>query len=1033
MNNYLRQITLSDFRTFGMFKVDLVPAPGLTIVTGTNGLGKSSFFDAIEWCLTGAIRRFTPDIIKKTPESEYLTRDGAEADSHAVELLFQAGQQIVRGRGDVPDPAHVVEALRAEGWRQPVASVSTYLALTHFLGQTAGRRFTALPGPEQWQALKSPSGVDRYEVLRNRLGGRATTSAFNKRVDEARQSVVTAEEQLARWDLSLDRLRRLEESAAGQGALSPDKILFEVQALAERFSLVATAPLTITGVDPSDATRTVRAAFDEEGRLVALRLAALEQPEIAGIVTTLSAEQARMADLRADADSFTARLSSVTHLLEEAFRKRHSAEAEARRAAAVVQPLEDRLAAFDASIEDLGRVVAAKAALAAQQASAESLAATIEATQARIRSWEDQILDLSKRRSTRIDWDAQLARLSNDLQAARDLSGLEQAVIEADAAVALDANTTGDTDPPSEEMRQRLVEQVSAEQRKVDDGRLRSTALAAALSRIAAHLDEHSTECPICTTSFPPGELQLLANVAASGDDQYLRTAEASLAAARQALGDHERRAEAYSSRAQRRVTAIATAVLARRHFEEQISIVAKRLAAESERNIARLAGLALDRLNAFERTADSTLPALAELNDRHRAAGEDLANQRLELREATLRWEEAVRQREDIGVTLSGIETRLSTRLPGVDASDLARQRLELIGSITAATLAETEAASAFAAETEAHRLLADERVSIQGEIGRLEGEIVGSEARRQSASDRWRSSGLAGDPDSVRLEIELDRTRQKRDAISGFSSELDALAIAQARHSSQLEVSRVRTELEAECRSLGVSVVDARSTYAARIEAARTAEKHVIGAAAMAKRIATSLQSEASSYSSNVLAPLNELIHAFKDALAPGACGAVTFETKYRADRTDLSMKLVDGRAGEEFERRDVNPQLRLSEGQLAANALSILCSASTSYRWSNWRALLLDDPLQHNDVIHAAAFVDLVRNLAQIEQYQLFMSTHDLGEAEFVRRKMSAEGLPCTTINLHATSAAGVTFDVDLNRRAQEMLANSERLAG
>ncbi|TPG48081.1 AAA family ATPase [Sphingomonas glacialis] len=1033
MNNYLRQITLSDFRTFGTFKVDLVPAPGLTIVTGTNGLGKSSFFDAIEWCLTGAIRRFTPEIIKKTPESDYLTRDGAEADSHAVELLFQAGQQIVRGRGDVPDPAYVIEALRADSWKQPVASVSTYLALTHFLGQTAGRRFTALPGPEQWQALKSPSGVDRYEVLRNRLGGRATTAAFNKRVEEARQSVAIAEEQLARWDLSLDRLRRLEESAAGQGALSPEQVFFEVQALAERFSLVAATPVTMIGTDPTDGTRSVRAAFDEEARLVTLRLAVLEQPEIASIVTTLATEQARIADLRADADSFAARLSNVTGLVEEAFRKRHAAEAESRRAAAVVQPLKDRLAAVDASLEDLDRVVATKAVLATQQAEAEILAAVIEATKGRIRGWEDQTLELSQRRAARIDWDAQVSRLTNDLQAARELSGLEQAAIEADAAVALDVDNPDDVDAPSDEIRQRLVERVGIEQQKVDDGRLKSTALAAALSRIAAHLDEHSTECPVCASSFPPGALQVLANAAASGDDQNLRLAEASLAEARKALSDHERRVEAYASRVQRRATAFAKATLARRHLAEQISIIATRLSAEPEWDVARLATLALDRLNAFERTADPDLPALAELTDRQRAAAEDLATQRLELREATLRSEESLRQRDEMTARLSGIETRLSTRLPGFDPAGLAEHRLDLVTSIATASSAESEAAAAFARETEAHRLLADERVSLQGEIGRVEGEISGGEARRQSAVDRWRNVGLAGEPDSARLELELQRTRERRDTISEFISELDALAVAQARHSSQLEVARVRTELEAECRPLEVSIVDARSTYAVRIEAARTAEKHIIGAAAMAKRIAASLQSEASSYSSNVLAPLNELIHAFKDALAPGACGAVTFETKYRADRTDLSMKLVDGRAGEEFERRDVNPQLRLSEGQLAANALSILCSASTSYRWSNWRALLLDDPLQHNDVIHAAAFVDLVRNLAQIEQYQLFMSTHDLGEAEFVRRKMSAEGLPCTTINLHATSAAGVSFGVDRNRRAQEMLADPERMAG
>ena len=44
------------------------------------------------------------------------------------------------------------------------------------------------------------------------------------------------------------------------------------------------------------------------------------------------------------------------------------------------------------------------------------------------------------------------------------------------------------------------------------------------------------------------------------------------------------------------------------------------------------------------------------------------------------------------------------------------------------------------------------------------------------------------------------------------------------------------------------------------------------------------------------------------------------------------------------------DFPPQIVLSEGQLAANGFSILCAASVAYPWSKWKALLLDDPLQH-----------------------------------------------------------------------------------
>jgi uncharacterized protein YhdP len=57
----------------------------------------------------------------------------------------------------------------------------------------------------------------------------------------------------------------------------------------------------------------------------------------------------------------------------------------------------------------------------------------------------------------------------------------------------------------------------------------------------------------------------------------------------------------------------------------------------------------------------------------------------------------------------------------------------------------------------------------------------------------------------------------------------------------------------------------------------------------------------------------------------------------------------------------------------------------------------SLLLDDPLQHNDIIHAAASVDMMRNLVELQSYQLIMSSHHRAEGEFLACKFEAAGLP------------------------------------
>jgi recombinational DNA repair ATPase RecF len=55
---YLKSITVTSFRGIGpTARIDFKPGPGLTIVCGRNGSGKSSFAEALEVLITGQVRR----------------------------------------------------------------------------------------------------------------------------------------------------------------------------------------------------------------------------------------------------------------------------------------------------------------------------------------------------------------------------------------------------------------------------------------------------------------------------------------------------------------------------------------------------------------------------------------------------------------------------------------------------------------------------------------------------------------------------------------------------------------------------------------------------------------------------------------------------------------------------------------------------------------------------------------------------------------------------------------------------------------
>jgi exonuclease SbcC len=155
--------------------------------------------------------------------------------------------------------------------------------------------------------------------------------------------------------------------------------------------------------------------------------------------------------------------------------------------------------------------------------------------------------------------------------------------------------------------------------------------------------------------------------------------------------------------------------------------------------------------------------------------------------------------------------------------------------------------------------------------------------------------------------------------------------------------------------------------------------------------------MQAQADAYAERVLQPLNKTIQRFGRALLTWSDSAILYRAEHHATRSELRPSVVRTDAEGRTAPLEMNPNLFFSEGQLSALSVSALFAASTTFQWSRWRCLLMDDPLQHNDVIHASAFMDLVRQLVRCLNYQVIMSTHDSAEAAFLVRKCQSAKIP------------------------------------
>lgn len=83
--------------------------------------------------------------------------------------------------------------------------------------------------------------------------------------------------------------------------------------------------------------------------------------------------------------------------------------------------------------------------------------------------------------------------------------------------------------------------------------------------------------------------------------------------------------------------------------------------------------------------------------------------------------------------------------------------------------------------------------------------------------------------------------------------------------------------------------------------------------------------------------------------------------------------------------------------SEAQITDLQLTLMLSMANKYEWTPWKALLLDDPTQHHDLVHASSVFDVLRDYIIDLDYQVMMTTHDAIQARFFQRKLENEGVP------------------------------------
>lgn len=281
---YLRSITAEGFRGVGSrTTLDLTAAPGLTLVVGRNGSGKSSFVEALEVLLTGDSRRWSTRKEKAWAEgwrnlhhpdtafvgAEFAV-DGVAATT-TVTKEWPKGSAVGAAEAVVQTTGRKKAKLASLGWDHALAAYRPILSYNE-LGSILDE------GPSKlYDALVSILGLDDLNHALARLTD--VRKGLKNHVDRAKSGA----------QLLLARLRDLDDERAARCAALLEKRTWDLDAIGELVTGTAEADETS---DLEVLRRFANLAAPDPDMVAAAVALAREAADLADAVTGTEADDA---------------------------------------------------------------------------------------------------------------------------------------------------------------------------------------------------------------------------------------------------------------------------------------------------------------------------------------------------------------------------------------------------------------------------------------------------------------------------------------------------------------------------------------------------------------------------------------------------------------------------------------------------------------------------------------------------------------------------------------------------------------------
>lgn len=847
------------------------------------------------------------------------------------------------------EPAKITKLLRrAEPRWDELHSIEAALRWTHFSSQRSTARLGYENDDAILKAFAAPAGLEKFKGLEQRLWGSQTRNALKELQQEASDRV-------RKHEIALEHAVRLGQSPLDDPSSGIAKRLHDlINSISDQTELALDVDLDVNEIE----TAILGYLAHVEKQLAELRHLTAEHRDA----------NLRWRRLAAEEEAARQTSEAFAQLLERRGQASSLADAERRKAE-----------------QQLAQLRTARSNLAA---TAENRTLRQEVAQ-ELTKLRDQATDIGYQASAIERGLANLAELEDvgaRVRAGLALAEINRSMLDNSILDGLMAQRSDlrNQIARSSELRVSLMARRGTLQQQLAQEHERISTMSALATAIAQHLHEHDIECPLCSAAYEVGELarraQEMSITPGAGTQQIaqqltdvtqdLGATSGQLQVLTSRLGDTEARIALHERQTIERerlqlVFGGSWSAELQDQLEVRLLDVREALALDDgmdARAVLEDLKNRQGRLLAAKATIDTEISKhitqMANIVDVVERDVDD-AGLRSELRSL-----EAQTERASIWLHEAQANFRVADELAETAKLEAARAR-EILETATANAHEESQ-------------LLQD----INARVSLLTSGAAVSDVLYELQEQSIRAGSFLERIGAIRSELGLNTPITRRDdelalLRSSYLPSNQQASVAHLVMAIERELERSRHEIH--------TLKDLRSRLMERAKVRRNADRHLHGSA---------------------LRPWNSLFGSVYASLA----GSFGETLEWTTDRVDLRFNELESRAVPRVGHHSLHGWLAghfFSEGQLAALQISSMITASVLLPWSRWQALLLDDPLQHADVIKVGAFADLIRGLCEDRGHQVILTTHDHVRADFIAAKFLAAKLGAKIVRFDRSS--------------------------